>query len=126
MKRNKFLIFIILISQIVVSQVPSYYSSIDFGQSGEANRITIESQNEKHSTWKEKKHQKDLPLPQTNDAFCGVVVFSAARLIIQRYSSLLLSMLMSMSVVTRGKLSSRRVLSSSSSSSRGRRRRGRG
>jgi len=36
MNRNKFLIFIILISQIVVSQVPSYYSSIDFGQSGEA------------------------------------------------------------------------------------------
>ena len=36
MNRNKFLIFIILISQIVVSQVPAYYSSIDFGQSGEA------------------------------------------------------------------------------------------
>ena len=36
MNRNKFLIFIILISQIVVSQVPSYYSSVDFGQSGEA------------------------------------------------------------------------------------------
>ena len=36
MNRSRFLIFTILISQIVVSQVPAYYSSIDFGQSGEA------------------------------------------------------------------------------------------
>jgi len=36
MNRIKFLIFTILISKIVVSQVPAYYSSIDFGQSGEA------------------------------------------------------------------------------------------
>ena len=36
MSSNKFLIFIILISKVVVSQVPAYYSSIDFGQSGEA------------------------------------------------------------------------------------------
>ena len=45
MNRNKFLIFIILISQIVVSQskapasVPAYYSSIDFGQSGDADTL---------------------------------------------------------------------------------------
>ena len=41
MNRIKFLVFTILISQIVVSQVPAYYNSVDFTQSGEAIKSAL-------------------------------------------------------------------------------------